>query len=147
MSSETHDELGPVDIVLIGFPPDAPMTGEAVPILLNLVEQGVIRVLDVLFIHKEADGTFSGFDIKDLDHDRIGGFAAFEGAHTGLIGDEDVATAAEAVEPGSSAVLLVYENRWAAPFANAVRRNGGVLLATERVGIADLMEALDRLDD
>jgi hypothetical protein len=143
VSTEEFDELGPIDIVLIGFPADAPMTGEAVPLFLDLVERGVVRVFDVLFITKEADGTFAGFEAKDLGPERIGDLAAFEGATSGLIGDEDLAKAAEAVEPGTSAVLIVYENRWAAPFAAAVRRNGGVLLASERIPVQALIAALE----
>jgi hypothetical protein len=90
-----------------------------------------------------ADGSFSGFDVRDLEPERVGDFVAFEGARSGLVGEEDLATAAEAIEPGTSAVLIVYENRWAAPFAAAVRRNGGVLLATERIPVQDLIDALD----
>ena len=143
MSTEALDEIGPIDIVLIGFPPDAPMTGEAVPILLDLVDRGIVRVLDVLFITKEQDGTFSGFAARDLDPDRLGDLAVFEGASSGLLGDEDVASAAASIEPGTSAVLLVYENRWAAPFAAAVRRNGGRLLATERIPTQEFLAALE----
>ncbi len=143
MSTEEQVELGPIDIVLIGYPPGAPMTGEAAPIVGDLVARGIIRLLDVLFITKEQDGTYAGFDARNLDENLVGDFTLFEGASSGLLGDEDVAKAADAIEPGASAVLIVYENRWAAPFAAAVRRNGGVLLASERVGVDDLMEALE----
>jgi len=138
------DDIGPIDIVVIGFPAGAPMTGEAAPLLVDLVERGIIRVLDVLFVLKDEDGTFSGFDIKDMDRGRVGEFAVFEGASSGLIDDDDLAAAADAMEPGEAAVLIVYENHWAAPFAAAVRRNGGRLLASERVGMQDLIDALDR---
>lgn len=139
----SHEALGPIDLVVIGYRPDAPMTGEAVPLLLDLVDRGIIRVLDVLFITKQADGTFAGFDATDLTAHGVGDFAAFEGASSGLLGDDDVALAAEAIEPGSAAVMIVYENRWAAPFAAAVRRNGGEVIATARIGVEDLMAALD----
>jgi hypothetical protein len=119
------------------------MTGEAVPLGLDLVERGIIRVLDVMFVIKNQDGTFSGFDAKDLDEDSVGDFTEFAGASSGLLGDEDVATAAEAIEPGSAAVIIVYENRWAAPFAAAVRRNGGVFVASERIPVQDLIDSLD----
>jgi hypothetical protein len=138
-----QQELGPVDVVLIGYPPGAPMTGEAAPMLVDLVDRGVIRVLDALFLTKAEDGTIAGFDAQALGPERVGEFFVFAGASTGLIGDEDVAKAADALEPGSSAVLIVYENRWAAPFLAAVRRNGGVLLAAERVAAQDLLDALD----
>jgi hypothetical protein len=141
---EAHEEeLGPVDTVVIAYPPGAPLTGEAVPIFLDLVDRGIIRVFDALFVRKEEDGTFSGFDLGDLDETSAGHFTAFAGASTGLLGDEDVALAASAIEPGSAAVMIVYENRWAAPFAAAVRRNGGVLVANERISVQDLIDALD----
>jgi len=136
-------ELGPVDIALIGYPPDAPMTGEAVPMLLDLVDRGIVRVLDVMFVTKEADGTFAGFDATGLDERGVGDLQLFEGASSGLLGDEDVTKAADAIEPGTSAVMIVYENRWAAPFVAAVRRNGGVPIAFQRIGVDELMNALD----
>jgi hypothetical protein len=138
-----EEELGPIDVVVIGYPAGAPMTGEAVPIMLDLVERGIIRVLDARVVVKEADGTYSGFDVSDLDEDRVGSFTVFAGATSGLLSDDDVAMAADKIEPGSAAVMIVYENRWAAPFQSAVRRNGGVLIASERIRVDDLIEALD----
>jgi dihydroorotase-like cyclic amidohydrolase len=138
-----EEELGPIDIVVIAYPADAPMTGEAVPLFMDLIERGIVRVLDVMFVTKNADGTFSGFDATDLDEDSVGDFSVFSGASSGLLGDEDLQTAAEAIEPGSAAVMIVYENRWAAPFAAAVRRNGGVMVASERIPAQDLLDALD----
>ena len=81
-------DLGPIDVVIIGYPPGAPMTGEAIPILLDLVDRGIVRVLDALFVQKDADGTFSGFDLADLDADSAGDLAVFAGATTGLLSDE-----------------------------------------------------------
>jgi hypothetical protein len=144
---EAHtDELGPIDIVVIAYPADAPMTGEAVPIVMDLIERGIIRVLDVLFVMQNADGTFSGFEAKDLEADRVGDLNVFEGASSGLLGEEDVATASEALEPGSAAVMIVYENRWAAPFAAAVRRNGGVVIDNQRIPVQDVIDALDAVE-
>jgi hypothetical protein len=141
---EAHvEEMGPVDIVAIAYPAGAPMTGEAVPMLLDLVERGIIRVLDAMFVVKEADGTYSGFEAVDLDSKGVGDFAAFEGASSGLLGDDDVATAADGIEPGSAAVILIYENRWAGPFAAAVRRNGGTLVDFQRIPTQDLIASLD----
>lgn len=141
---EAHDEeLGPIDIVVIGYPADAPMTGEAVPLLVDLVERGIIRVLDVMFVIQNEDGTVSGFEAKDLDENSVGDFKVFEGASSGLLGEEDVATAAAAIEPGTAAVVIVYENRWAGPFAAAVRRNGGVLIENQRIPVQDVVAALD----
>ena len=144
---EAHeDELGPIDIVVIAYPADAPMTGDAVPIFVDLIDRGIIRVLDVLFVRQNEDGTVSGFTAADLDSEHIGDLKVFEGASSGLLGEHDAATAAEMLEPGSAAVMIVYENRWAAPFANAVRRNGGVLVASQRIGVQELMDALDTAD-
>ena len=140
------DELGPVDVAVIGYPAGAPMTGEAMPILLDLVERGIVRVLDVLFVRKEEDGTFSGFDASGLTAEGVGDFVAFEGASSGLLGDEDAATVAADMEPGSAAAMIVYENRWAAPFIAAVRRNGGVPLAFQRIPADELVAALDAVE-
>jgi Family of unknown function (DUF6325) len=144
---EAHEvELGPIDIVMIEYPPDAPMTGEAVPIFLDLVDRGIIRVLDVLFIKQNDDGTVSGFEAGDLDGDTIGDFKVFEGASTGLLSEDDVESAGETLAPGTAGVMIVYENRWAAPFVAAVRRNGGVLVASHRISAQELMDAIDTAD-
>jgi Family of unknown function (DUF6325) len=141
---EAHaEELGPVDIVVFGYPAGAPMTGEAVPILLDLVDRGIIRVLDAMFVIKENDGTYSGFEATDLDSKGVGDLAVFEGASSGLLGDDDVATAADAIEPGTAAVMLIFENRWAAPFAAAVRRNGGTVVDFQRIPAQDLIASLE----
>jgi hypothetical protein len=141
---EAHEEeLGPIDIVVIAYPAGAPMTGEAVPLLMDLVERGIVRVLDVMFVVKNDDGTFSGFEASDLEPDSVGDFSVFEGASSGLLGEDDVATAADGIEPGSAAVLIVYENRWAGPFAAAVRRNGGEVVAFQRIPVQELVDALD----
>jgi hypothetical protein len=144
---EAHeDELGPIDIVVIAFPAGAPMTGDAVPIFVDLVERGIIRVLDVLFVRQNEDGTVSGFEASDLDGDSIGDLKVFEGASSGLLGEDDVESVGETLEPGTAAVMIVYENRWAAPFAAAVRRNGGVLVANHRITAQELMDAIDTAD-
>jgi hypothetical protein len=142
MEGRTED-FGPIDVVVIGYPPGAPMTGDAVPIFLDLVDRGIIRVLDARFVRKDAEGAFSGFDLADLDADTAGDLTVFAGASSGLLDDEDVATTAAEIEPGSAALLLVYENRWAAPFIAAVRRNGGTLIANQRIGVEQLVAALD----
>ena len=138
-----QEELGPIDVVVLAYPAGAPMTGDAVPLFLDLVDRGIIRVFDALFVRKEQDGTFSGFDLADLDQDSVGDLTAFAGASTGLLGDDDVALAAGEIERGTAALLIVYENRWAGPFVAAVRRNGGELIAFERIRTRDLMTALD----
>lgn len=136
-------ELGPIDVIVIGYPAGAPMTGEAIPLLLDLVDRGIVHVLDALFVQKDADGTFSGFDLSDLDEDSAGDLKVFAGASTGLLDQDDAAAAAAEIEPGAAALMLVYENTWAAPFAAAVRRNGGRLIASERIATQTLIDALD----
>jgi hypothetical protein len=141
---EAHDaELGPIDIVVIAYPPGAPMTGEAAPLLVDLVDRGIIRVLDAMFVMKNEDGTYSGFEARDLDDKNVGDFKIFDGASSGLLGDEDASKVADEIEPGSAAVMIVYENRWAGPFVAAVRRNGGVPVAFERIPAQDVIDALD----
>lgn len=146
MSTDDPYEMGPIDVVVIGFPADAPMTGESVPILVDLVDRGIVRVLDVIFVTKGEDGAFAGFTIDGVEKDRIGDFTAFEGASSGLLGDDEVADVAGAMQPGESAVVLVYENTWAGPFAAAVRRNGGQLIASQRIPVQDLVAALEGAD-
>jgi hypothetical protein len=99
-----------------------------------------------MFVTKNEDGTFSGFDAQDLSSKGVGDMAVFEGASTGLLGDEDAKKAADEIEPGTAAVVLVYENRWAGPFIAAVRRNGGVPIAFERIPAQDVMDALDAVE-
>jgi hypothetical protein len=138
-----HEELGPIDVAVIAWPPDAPMTGEAAPMLMELVDQGIVRIFDMMFVTKGQDGSVVGFEAKDLSDKDVGDFKVFDGASSGLLGDADAQQAAEAIEPGWSAAVIVYENRWAAPFAAAVRRNGGELLDFQRISPAELIEVLD----
>jgi hypothetical protein len=144
--TDSEDALGPIDVVVIGFPAGAAMTGDAIPLFVDLVDRGTIRVLDVLFVRKEADGSFSGFDLADVDAETAGDLTVFAGASTGMLDGDDAALAAAEIEPGSAAVMIVYENRWAGPFVAAVRRNGGVLIANQRIGVQELADALDALD-
>ena len=139
-------ELGPVDMIVIGFPPDAPRTGDAIPLFLDLVDRGIIRVLDVLIVQKDADGNVARLEVNGLDGTVLASVAVFDGAQTGMLGDEDAALAGEALELGEAAVLICFENSWAAPFVAAVQRNGGRLLAAERVGVQDLLDTIQALD-
>ena len=145
--AEELDELGPIDVVVVAYPKGAPLTGEAAPILADLVRRDVIRILDALFVKKEDDGTITGIAVTDLDGDGVNDVVMFEGARSGLIGDEDAANAGEALEPGEAALILLYENRWAAPFAAAVRRNGGMLVASQRIPHDEVVAAVAALGD
>ena len=139
-------ELGPVDVVVIGYPPDAPRRGEAIPLFVDLVDRGIIRVLDVLMVQKDSEGIVSGLEIADLDGDGVDDLLVFAGARTGMLGEEDASIAGEALQPGEAALMICFENAWAAPFASAVRRNGGRVLAFERVAAQDVLDTLDALD-
>jgi hypothetical protein len=145
MSEASLDELGPIDYVVVEFPENK-MTGEGLPILVDLVDRGIIRLLDLVFFTKAADGSVAIVEIADFDGDGELDLAIFEGASSGVVGEDDVQEAAAAVENGSSAALLVYENRWAAPFAAAVRRGGGQLVAFGRIPTQELLAALEALD-
>jgi hypothetical protein len=144
---EAHnEEVGPVDIIVIGYPAGSPMTGEAADILVGLVDAGIVRILDAMFVAKDESGEVAGFEAQGLDDKHVGSFAVFDGASSGMLGDEDIASAGEVLEPGEAAVILVYENRWAAPFAAAVMRNGGQLLASQRIPVPEVIAALDALE-
>jgi len=136
---------GPIDFVLIEFPGDR-LTGASADALMDLVDRGIVRVFDLLVIRKEDDGSFSGLDVSDLSADHVGGFTAFAGARSGLLGDDDVRQAAEAMKPGTVAALIVYENVWAIPFVAAARDAGGQLVASARIPAQDVMDALDALE-
>src|SRR3954468_3887414 len=117
------DAMGPIDYLVVEFPGNR-MTGEGLPLLVDLVDRGIIRILDLIFIRKELDGSVSGVTIADLDGDGALDLAVFEGASSGLLGPDEVTDAGAVLEPGSAAGMLVYENLWAAPFAAALRRSG-----------------------
>ena len=135
------DEMGPIDYLVVEFPGNR-MTGEGLPLLVDLVDRGIIRILDLVFISKEVDGSVSGATLADLDSDGKLNLAVFEGASSGLLGSDDLDDAASVLEPGSSAGILVYENVWAAPFAAAVRRGGGQLVASGRIPVQAALAAL-----
>lgn len=146
MASEELDELGPIDYILVEWPDKQP-NGEALPHLIGLVDRGLIRILDLAIFTKDEDGTLTAMEIEDIDGDGEADLSVFQGASSGILGDDDLAEAAEALEPGTAAALLVYENLWAAPFASAVRRSGGQLVASGRIPVQALIAALDELDD
>jgi hypothetical protein len=141
LSAEEFNEMGPIDYLLVEWPGRQP-TGEVAPHLIDLVDRGLIRILDLVFLSKAEDGSVTRLEIADLG-DEVAAFAEFDGASSGLLSDEDADDAASALEPGTAAALLVFENRWAAPFASAVRRSGGQLVATGRIPIQAMLAALD----
>ena len=134
-------EMGPVDYIVVEWPGRQP-SGEAVPHLIELVDRGIIRILDLAFIAKGEDGSVSRLELADLG-DAVEAYAVFEGASSGLLSDEDADEAGNALEPGTSAAVLVYENSWAAPFATALRRSGAQLVAGGRIPIDEIAAALE----
>ena len=139
------DEMGPIDYIVVEFP-GSKMNGEAFPLLIDLVDRGIVRILDLVFVTKALDGSVKGIAIADFDDDGELDLAVFEGASSGLISDDDIEEAGGILEPGSSAGILVYENVWAGPFAAAVRRGGGQLVASGRIPIQAMLAALEAAD-
>jgi Family of unknown function (DUF6325) len=137
---EQLEEMGPVDYVVLEWPDQQP-TGEAVPLILDAVDRGIIRIIDVALLAKDTDGT-----VATLELGADGGFAEFEGASSGLLGEDDLAEAAGVLEPGTTAAVLVWENRWAAPIATALRRSGGQLVASGRIPIQAILASLDAVE-
>jgi hypothetical protein len=134
------DELGPVDWFVVEFP-GSKFHGEIAPALDDLIDRGIIRLLDLVILKKDTDGSLEAFELADLDESEIGRLRAYEAELATLLGEDDVAAVAEAIEPGSTAACLVYENTWAAPFASAMRRAGGQLVADGRIPIQALLAA------
>ena len=139
------DVLGPVDYLVVEFPGNK-MTGEGLPLLVDLVDRGIIRVLDLVFIHKDDDGAVTVFNVADFDGDGALDLAIFDGASSGILDGDDIEGAGSVIQPNSSAGVLIYENRWAAPFAAALRRGGAELVASGRISADDLMSSLERTD-
>ena len=145
MSPDELEEMGPIDYLLTAWPDPHP-NGEIAPLLVDLVDRGIIRILDLAFVAKSEDGTVAGLEIADLG-EQVAELEVFEGASSGLLSDDDLQEAAAALEPGSAAAVLVFENRWAAPFASAVRRSGGQLVANGRIPVQAILAALDAAEE
>ncbi|HQR80007.1 MAG TPA: DUF6325 family protein [Actinomycetota bacterium] len=139
--AQTDDvELGPIDYIVIEYPDGRP-TGEALPYLIDLVDRGLVRILDVTLLAKDADGDVAVLSMDDLQE--AGDFAIFEGASSGLLDEGDIADAAAILTPGAVGAILVYENTWAAPFATALRRAGAQLIASGRIPVNAILAALE----
>ncbi|WP_035852122.1 DUF6325 family protein [Kitasatospora azatica] len=138
-------EPGPIDYLVLEFP-GTRLTGEGLPLLVDLVDRGIIRILDLTFVTKEADGTVVGIQLADVTGDGQLDLTVFEGAASGLLDQGDVAEAGSLLAPGNSAAVLLYENLWAAPLAAALRRAGARMIAGGRVPVQDIIETLDALD-
>ena len=146
MTDVNIDELGPVDYIVVEFP-GSKFNGEMAPALQSLVERGLIRVLDLLVLRKDEDGSIDAFEISDLEDSEVGDLRGLEADLAMLLSEDDVAAVAAALEPGSSAGVLVWENTWAAPFAVAMRHAGGQVVASGRIPIQQLLAVIEADDE
>jgi uncharacterized membrane protein len=144
VSEQEIREMGPIDYIILEWPSE-PSGDEVVPLMIDLVDRGIIRILDIAFVSKDDDGELTAIEIGDLGP-TAAAFGAFEGAATGLVDDDDLREAAAALEPGTAAAILVWENLWAAPLAVALRRSGGQLVASGRIPVQALVASLDALE-
>jgi hypothetical protein len=138
--------MGPISYLIAEFPGNK-MTGEGFAILVDLVDRGLVRILDLMFVTRAADGSIQAIELSDIDSDGELDLAIFEGAASGLMDDSDLADAAAVIEPGSSAGILIFENAWAAPFTQALRRGGGQLVAAGYIPHDAVAESLDATDN
>ena len=138
MTDATITELGPVDWIVVEFP-GSRFNGKIAPALADLVERDLIRVLDLLILKKDEDGALEAFELGDLEDTELGELRGYERELAMLLSEDDVTNLAAAIEPGSSAAVLVWENKWAAPFGSAVRESGGQLVASGRIPIQALL--------
>jgi Family of unknown function (DUF6325) len=138
--------VGPIDYLALEFP-EARMNGEGLAAILDLVDRGLVRVLDLRAVKREVDGTFTEIEIADFDSDGTLDLAVFEGISSGLLDDDDLSQAASLIEPGKVVALLVWENTWAAPFVSAMRRVGADVIASGRIPASDVIDLLDALED
>ena len=142
MSEVALDELGPVDYIVVEFPAGASnFTGDMVAELLGLVDRGIIRVIDVLILTKAADGSVEAMELSDVEE--LGELETLEAELAELLAEEDVEHLAAAMEPGSTAGVLIWENLWAVPFASAARRSGGQLIANGRIPIQAIIASIE----
>ena len=144
--TDSELELGPVDYLIVEWPPGKMPTGEGLGMLADFTDRGLIRVLDLVFVRKDEDGTVEGLALMDIDSDGELDLVQFAGASSGLLGQDDYNEAGAALEPGASAAILLYENRWARPFATAVRRSGAQLVASGRIPANELADAIESLE-
>lgn len=141
----SDQDVGPIDYLAVEFP-DGQLKGEGLQALLDLVDRGIIQILDLRVVKRELDGSFTAATVADFDGDGTLDLAVFAGIESGLLDDDDLREAAELIEPGSAVAILVYENTWAGPFVSAMRRAGAELVASGRIPAERVIEALEVLE-
>ncbi|HUI47939.1 MAG TPA: DUF6325 family protein [Acidimicrobiia bacterium] len=139
------EALGPISYLVVEFPGNK-MNGEGLPALIDLVDRGLIRILDLAFVTRDMDGSITATELADIDGDGSFDMAVFEGASSGLLDEADRADAGATIEPGSSAGILLFENRWAIPFVQALRGSGAELVAAGYVPMDELVATLDEVE-
>jgi hypothetical protein len=144
--TDSETSIGPIGYLIVEWPAGSPPDGKAFPHLLDLVDRGLIRILDLAFIQKDQDGNVVALQVSDFDLDGNPDLAVIVGASSGLLDDEDREEAGVAIESGCAAAIMMYENVWAAPFATALRNSGAQLVASGYIPINDLVATLDELE-
>jgi len=144
VSEQDLREMGPIDYIILEWPAE-PSGDEVVPLIVDLVDRNIIKILDIVFVSKGADGELTALEVDDLGP-AAAAFAAFDGAASGLLDDDDLREAASALEPGTAAAILIWENLWAAPVAVALRRSGGQLVASGRIPVQAIVASLDAVE-
>jgi len=137
-----QDAIGPIDFAVLEFPGNR-FNGEIAPAITDLIAKGTIRVLDIAFISKDADGDMTVIEIEDLDEDQIGSLGGLTPYLADIVSEEDLVNAAEVLVPNSSALLIVWENTWMGPFVHAVRESGGALVASGRIPANEILDLLE----
>jgi hypothetical protein len=141
----TEQDVGPIDYLAVDFP-TGELKGEGLAILVDLVDRGIIRILDFRFATREEDGSYTAAALTDLDGDGTLDLAVFSGVESGLLDDDDISEAISLIEPGHGVGVILYENTWAGPFVSAMRRVGAEVIASGRIPAEDVIAALDALE-
>jgi len=141
----TQLDVGPIDYLAVEIP-GANLKGKGMEALLDLTDRGIIRILDLVVVKVEADGSFVSMELTDIDGDGELDLTMFAGVRSGLLDDEDIAEGAAITEPGNAVAMLVYENTWAGPFVSAMREAGAEVIASGRIPAQDVVAALEALE-
>jgi Family of unknown function (DUF6325) len=140
-----EQDVGPIDYLAVEFP-GARLTGEGLAALVDLVDRGIIQILDLRAVKRDTDGTYTAVALADLDNDGQLDLAVFEGVESGLLDDDDLKEAVSLIEPGNAVAVMMFENTWARPFVTAMRRAGAEVIASGRIPADQVAAAIDALE-